>query len=75
MSVDHEEILSEYPALYGEVDVDSPEEAEADYGYHSIGKNIQVKKNDYLLCLRRTRSCFHFSCASQFNFTVCIESV
>ena len=45
MSVDHEEVLPEYP-LY-EVDVDSPEEVEADYGYHSIGKNIQVN-NDYM---------------------------
>lgn len=42
MNVDHESTLPEYP-LY-EVDLDSPEEVELDYGYHSIGKNIEVNK-------------------------------
>ena len=46
MSVDHEEALPEYP-LY-EVDVDSPEEVEVDYGYHSIGKNIQKLEEQHL---------------------------
>ena len=44
MSAGREVILPEYP-MY-EVDLDSPEEAEADYGYHSIGRNIEVNKND-----------------------------
>jgi hypothetical protein len=43
MSVDRGEILSEY-SMY-EVDLDSPEEVEVDYGYHSISKNILVNKN------------------------------
>ena len=42
MNVDHESTLPEYP-LY-EVDLDSPDEVELDYGYHSIGKNIEVNK-------------------------------
>ena len=42
MNVDHESTLPEYP-LY-EVDLDSPDEVELDYGYHSIGKNIKVNK-------------------------------
>ena len=47
MNVDHETILPEYP-LY-ENDLDSPEEVELDYGYHSIGKNIEVNKPYMLL--------------------------
>lgn len=47
MNVDHETFLPEYP-LY-ENDLDSPEEVELDYGYHSIGKNIEVNKTYMLL--------------------------
>ena len=42
MSMDHE-VLPESP-MY-EVDLDSGEDVDLDFGYHSIGKNIQVNKN------------------------------
>ena len=66
MSANREEFLPEYP-LYEE-DVDSPEEVEVDYGYHSIGKNIQVNNAGlyvYCTCTQQDPVC-----VSQFNFTV-----